>query len=124
MTEQQPVPKKNVGLRRIMLAGIYSWQGLVATFRHEAAFRQEVALSVVLAPLALWVGENALERGLLIGSLLIVLIIEILNSAVESIVDRMSPEHNELAGRAKDQGSAAVLIALLLVVVVWAAVIL
>lgn len=115
--------KKNTGLRRILLAAKYSWQGLVSTFRHEAAFRQELVLLIVLSPVALWLGDNALETGLLIGVLLIVLIVELLNSAVESIVDRMGPEHHELAGRAKDQGSAAVMVALILVVIVWGTVV-
>jgi len=115
--------KKNTGLRRIQLAAGYSWQGLIATFRHEAAFRQELGLLVALAPIALWLGDNALEKGLMIAVLLIVLIAELVNSAVESIIDLVSPEHHELAGRAKDQGSAAVLLALLLAVIVWVSVI-
>jgi len=115
--------KKNTGLRRILLAAGYSWQGLVATFRHEAAFRQELGLLVVLSPVALWLGDNALESALMIATLLIVLIVEIVNSAVESIIDLVSPEHHELAGRAKDQGSAAVLLALILAGIVWIAVI-
>ncbi len=115
--------KKNTGLRRILLAGGYSWQGLVATFRHEAAFRQELGLLLVLSPVALWLGDNALESALMIATLLIVLIVEIVNSAVESIIDLVSPEYHELAGRAKDQGSAAVLLALILAGIVWIAVI-
>jgi diacylglycerol kinase (ATP) len=114
--------KKNTGLRRIQLAAGYSWLGLVASFRHEAAFRQELALLVVLSPVALWLGDNALEKGLMIAVLLLVLVAELVNSALESIVDLVSPEHHELAGRAKDQGSAAVLIALLLAVIIWVAV--
>ncbi len=115
--------KKNTGLRRIQLAAGYSWQGLIATFRHEAAFRQELGLLVVLLPVALWLGDNATEKALMIAALLIVLMAELVNSALESIVDLVSPEPHELAGRAKDQGSAAVLLALCLAVIVWIAVI-
>jgi diacylglycerol kinase (ATP) len=115
--------KKNTGLRRIQLASVYSWQGLMATFRHEAAFRQELLLLIVLSPIALWLGDNTLEKGLLIASLLFVLIVEILNSAIESIIDLVSPEQHELAGRAKDQGSAAVLLALLLATIIWVTII-
>ena len=93
--------------------------GFKAALKHEAAFRQEVALFVILAPLGFWLGRNGIERSLLIGSLVLVLIVELLNSAVEAVVDRIGSEKHELSGRAKDMGSAAVLLALLLVVVVW-----
>ncbi|MGF1546878.1 MAG: diacylglycerol kinase [Thiotrichales bacterium] len=112
-------PKKNTGLRRIVLAGGYSSQGLASAFRGEAAFRQEVWAFLVLAPLGLWLGDSGVERALLVGSLLLVLIAEMINTAVESVVDRVGLEKHVLAGQAKDQGSAAVLLALILAVVVW-----
>lgn len=112
----------NTGLRRIVLAAGYSKQGLMATFKHEAAFRQELLLLLVLAPIALWAGDSLLEKALLIAVLLLVLIVEIINSAIESVVDRLGGDHHELSGRAKDQGSAAVLLALLLAALVWAAI--
>ena len=106
-------------LNRVVRAAGYSLAGFKAALKHEAAFRQEVALFVILAPLGFWLGRNGIERSLLIGSLVLVLIVELLNSAVEAVVDRIGSEKHELSGRAKDMGSAAVLLALLLVVVVW-----
>lgn len=116
--------KGKTGLARIINAAGYSWAGLKAAFRHEDAFRQEVLLLVVLVPLALILGDSGLERALLIASLLGVLIVELLNSAVEAAVDRISLEHHELIKRAKDMGSAAVMIALVNVGVVWGLVLL
>ncbi len=110
----------NTGIKRIIRAGGYSWSGLCAAFRHEAAFRQELALCLLLIPLGLWLGETGVERALLVGSLLLVLMVELLNSAVEAVVDRIGAETHELSGRAKDLGSAAVFVALLNVVVIWA----
>jgi len=107
------------GIDRIIKATIYSWQGLKAALRNEAAFRQELVAFAVLAPLGYWLGDTGPGRAMLIGSLLLVLITELLNSAVEAVVDRTGSEHHELSGRAKDLGSAAVLIALINVVVVW-----
>lgn len=118
--DESVVPKKNTGLRRIVLAGGYSMKGLSAAYRNEAAFRQEVLGFVILAPLGLWLGTNGVERALLVGSLLLVLIVELLNTAVESVVDRVGLEKHVLAGQAKDQGSAAVLLSLVLAIVVWA----
>ena len=112
------------GFQRIINATRYSVLGLRSAFANEAAFRQELLLCLVLIPLALWFSDNAVEHALLIGSLFIVLITELLNSALENIVDRIGSEHHELAGRAKDQGSAAVMIAILLVVAVWGLVLL
>ncbi len=109
----------NTGLKRVIKAAGYSWAGLKAAFKHEAAFRQELALCLVLIPTGLWLGESGIERALLIGSLLLVLIIELLNSAIEAVVDRFGGEQHELSGRAKDIASAAVFIALLNTVVVW-----
>ena len=112
----------NTGLRRIMRATVYSAQGLAHAIRHEAAFRQELVLVIVLSPVAFWLGQSIVERALLIGTLLMVLIVELLNSAIEAAVDRHGEEHHELSGRAKDMGSAAVFISLLVVVLVWGAI--
>ena len=112
----------NKGLTRIIKAGQYSWQGIRAAYRHEEAFRQESWLAIVLIPLAFFVAQSGIELALLIGSVLLVLLVEIVNSAIEAVVDRIGLEHHELCGRAKDMGSAAVLFALLNVVVVWGAV--
>lgn len=107
------------GISRIIDAAGYSWLGLQAAFKHEAAFRQELLLMMILLPAAIWLGESALESALMIAVLFMVLIAEILNSAVEAVVDRFGPEHHELAGRAKDMGSAAVFLALANVAFVW-----
>ena len=94
-------------------------QGLRAAWRHEASFRLEAGLVAVLLPLGLWLGDGALEKLALITAPLLVLSAELLNSAIEAVVDKVSPEFNELAGRAKDMGSAAVFVLLVLVVVSW-----
>jgi diacylglycerol kinase (ATP) len=109
----------NTGLMRLLRAAGYSWQGLAAALRNEAAFRQEVVLSLVLIPLALWLGGNGTERALLVMVWVLVLVIELINSAIEAVVDRFGDERHELAGRAKDIGSAAVLIALINAGLVW-----
>ncbi len=109
----------NVGIRRIVNATRYSMLGLRAAWKNEAAFRQELTLCLMLVPLAFWLGRSALEQGLLISTLFIVLISELLNSAIEAITDRVGFEIHELAGRAKDMGSAAVFVSLVLVVIVW-----
>lgn len=109
---------------RIINAARYSLLGLRAAFVHEAAFRQELALCVILVPLGYWLGHSGVERALLIGSVLLVLIVELLNSAVEAVVDRIGAERHDLSGRAKDIGSAAVFVALLNVAVVWGLVLL
>lgn len=116
--------KGKTGLSRIWNAFHYSLDGLRAAYRHEDAFRQEVLLTLVALPLALWLGDSALERALMIGSVLLVLIVELLNSAIEATVDRVSLERHQLAKRAKDIGSAAVLIALINAAVVWGLVLL
>jgi diacylglycerol kinase (ATP) len=121
--EESPY-KGKTGLTRILNATGYSWAGLRAAFRHEDAFRQEVFLLVLLVPLALYLGETGVERALMLGSLLLVLIVELLNSAVEAAVDRVSLERHPLIKRAKDMGSAAVMISLINVAVVWLALIL
>ena len=111
--------KGKTGLRRVWNAFHYSLDGLGAAWRHEDAFRQEAVLAVVMVPLALWLGKGVIERVLMIGSVLLVLIVELMNSAVEATVDRISLERHPLAKRAKDIGSAAVMIALINVAVVW-----
>lgn len=113
---------KSQGFERLCLAFGYSIKGLKATFRTEAAFRQELLLAVILIPLAFYVGDNSLQRGLLVASVILLLIVELLNTAIENAVDRFGGEQHELSGAAKDAGSAAVLLALLLVAVVWLAV--
>lgn len=107
------------GLARLLAAAGYSWQGLKAAYRHEAAFRQELLLVLVGVPLAFVVGDDKLERLLLVGVLLLLLVVELLNSAIEAVVDLASPEYHSLAGRAKDLGSAAVLLTSLLVAATW-----
>jgi diacylglycerol kinase (ATP) len=104
---------------RIVRAFSYSANGLRAAYKKESAFRQELILAVILLPLAVWLGKTGVERALLTGSVLLVLIVELLNSAVEATVDRGGKDWNKLAGRAKDMGSAAVLIALLQLVATW-----
>ena len=110
---------KPTGLIRLIRAAGYSWAGLCAAWRHEAAFRQEILLLLLLGPVGLWLGGSGVEKALLFGSLLLVVIVELLNSAVEAVVDRTGAEHHELSGRAKDLGSAAVLVSLLLAGTVW-----
>ena len=109
----------NKGFVRIMRATQYSWQGLRAAYRHEEAFRQEIWLCLILVPLGLYLGEGGLEKALLVGSVLLIPVVEILNSAIEAVVDRFGDEMHELSGRAKDMGSAAVALVIGLVVVVW-----
>jgi len=116
--------KASGGISRILRAFGYSFQGLRATFRHEAAFRQELMLAAPLLPLGLWLGEGGVERALLVGSWILVLIVELLNSAMEATVDRFGPEHHELSGRAKDIGSAAVMLSIGLAMLVWALILL
>ncbi len=119
----QPSPYKSTGgLLRIARAFVYSLQGLGAAWRHEAAFRQETALAVILIPLGLWLGNDALERLLLAGALVLVLVMKLINSAIEALADAISTDHHPLLGRAKDIGSAAVLLMMLLTGTTWIAV--
>ena len=104
---------------RVWNAFVWSLQGLRACWQLESSFRLEVYLFVVLAPLGLWLGADGVERAILVGSLLGVLVVEVLNSAVEAVVDRWGAEHHELAGRAKDMGSAAVFLADMNVLLCW-----
>lgn len=108
-----------VGLERMAYALVYTWRGFSAAWRNEEAFRQEALACVVLVPTAFWVGETSVERALMIGSLLLVLVMELVNSAIEAVVDRIGPEHHELSGRAKDIASATVFVTLVNVAVVW-----
>lgn len=107
------------GPARMLKAAVWSWQGLCAAWRNESSFRLEVCLLAVLAPLALWLGDNGIERALLLGSLLLVLTVELLNSAIEAVIERYGNAHHELAGRAKDMGSAAVLVMMINVLLCW-----
>ena len=118
-----PVPTRT-GLARIGWAFVYSMQGLLAALRHEAAFRQELAGAAVLIPVAFWLPATALQTALLVACVLLVLMVELLNSAVEAAIDRQSAEVDALAGRAKDLSSAAVFVSLLNCVVVWVLVLL
>ena len=113
--------KAHKGWRRVVRATGHSWAGLQAAWRHESAFRQESVLFALLLPLGLWLGQTWLERAVLIGVAALVLIVELLNSAVESAIDRISLDQHELSKRAKDLGSAAVMVSLLLCGGVWAA---
>jgi diacylglycerol kinase (ATP) len=111
--------KARSGVQRIVHATGYSLAGLSAAWRHESAFRQECALAIVLLPAAWWVGRNWIEVALLAGSVMGVLIVELLNSAVEAVVDRVSPDMHPLSKRAKDIGSAAVMLSLLTCAALW-----
>ncbi|MDK1025507.1 MAG: diacylglycerol kinase [Gammaproteobacteria bacterium] len=115
--------QSNTGLTHLLNAARFSWQGLNAALQHEAAFRQELALVIILLPGAFVIGSDLLETALLILVLLIVLITELLNSGLEAIIDKTTPEQNELAGRAKDLGSAAVFVALMAVLTTWSLII-
>jgi diacylglycerol kinase (ATP) len=107
------------GIRRLINATGYSVEGFKAAFKNEAAFRQELALTAVMIPAGFWIGTTAVERGLLVASCLMVLITELLNSAVEAVVDRVGLEHHLLSKQAKDMGSAAVLLSLVMTMTVW-----
>jgi diacylglycerol kinase (ATP) len=111
--------KPKAGWQRWLNAIKYSHAGFQSAWKNEAAFREEIMLAIVLIPLALWLGKTHIERALLIGSILLVLIVELLNSAIEAIVDLTSPEFHILAGRAKDMGSAAVSVSLMLATIIW-----
>jgi diacylglycerol kinase (ATP) len=117
--EQVSPHKGKTGLRRILNAMFYSVDGFRAAYRHEDAFRQEVMLAVVLIPLALFLPASGVGKAMMIASVLLVLLVELLNSAVEATVDRISLENHQLAKRAKDVGSAAVFVSLVNVLAVW-----
>ncbi|MDW8844327.1 diacylglycerol kinase [Erwinia sp. P7711] len=107
------------GLTRIIKAAGYSWKGIRAAWQNEAAFRQEAVAAVIATLVACWLDVDAITRVLLIGSVVLVIIVEILNSALEAVVDRIGSEFHPLSGRAKDMGSAAVLLTILLAIFVW-----
>jgi diacylglycerol kinase (ATP) len=113
----------DTGLVRIVKATGYTWAGLRAAWRQEAAFRQEVMLLALMVPAAAWVGRTLLEKALLIGVGLLVLVVELLNSAIEAAIDRIGHDAHDLSGIAKDMGSAAVFVSLCIVVLTWLAVI-
>lgn len=122
MTHQNNIDesfKGKQGLERLIAAWVNSWRGFHSAWQHEAAFRQECYLLCLLAPAAFWLGENAVQVAILLMSCLIVLIVELLNSAIEAAIDRIGPERHELSGRAKDIASAAVFLSLAQVVLVW-----
>jgi diacylglycerol kinase (ATP) len=110
---------KPTGFTRLFKAARVSWMGLSGAFREEAAFRQELALALAVIPLGLWLGRNGIERALLVAPMFLVLIVELVNSAIEATIDRIGRERHQLSGLAKDIGSAAVFMSLLLLVVVW-----
>ena len=114
--------KGKKGFVRLWNALGYSRDGIAAARKNEAAFREEILLAAVTIPLALYLGRSGVDRALLIGSIILILIVEILNSGLEAVVDKASPEKHELAKRAKDMGSAAVLLSLINATVVWACV--
>ncbi|HEY9034852.1 MAG TPA: diacylglycerol kinase [Pseudomonadales bacterium] len=107
------------GIQRIIWATHYSWLGIVAAWRNEAAFRQELLLMALLLPAAIWLGQTPLERLLLIAPCFLVVIVELLNSAIEAVVDRIGSDLHTLSGQAKDMGSAAVFFSLCLVMISW-----
>ena len=107
------------GLKRVAWATYYSYRGIKAAWKYESAFRQEFVLLLLMLPLALWLGQTMEQRILLIGSCVLVVIVELLNSAIEAVVDRIGPEHHKLSGQAKDMGSAAVFFSLCLVMLSW-----
>jgi len=107
------------GATRVVRALRASLRGLAGAFRHEAAFREELGFAAIVIPLGLWLGHNGIERALLIGPMLLILVVELLNSAIEATVDRIGFERHALAGLAKDIGSAAVLMSFVLLATVW-----
>lgn len=112
--------KGQTGIARVVKAFFHSLDGFADAWHHESAFRQEIVLAAVMIPVACWVPATAVERALLIGSVLLVLIVELLNSSLETAIDRISYDDHDLSRRAKDFGSAAVLVTLVLAAVVWA----
>lgn len=122
--ELTAVPAKKKGFARLRAATVYSVEGLRACFASEEAFRLEIMLAVVLTPLAFWLGDSPAERGLLLVAIVLVLLVELLNSAIEAVVDRIGLEYHALSKKGKDIGSAAVFISLVAFVVLWVAVLL
>ncbi len=122
MTKQQRNKPTSDNLRHVLQANAFSMRGLSAAWRNEFAFRLELGLAVICFPAALWLGQSGLERGVLIMCTMLVLVVELLNSAMESTVDRIGTEHHALSGQAKDMGSAAVFMSLMNFIVVWSCV--
>lgn len=112
-------PENKVSIARVIRAAGYSMKGLKSAYIYEAAFRQEVFLAIPLIPLGFYLGEGAIEKILLVGAVLLVMVVELLNSAVEAVVDRIGSEYHELSGRAKDIGSAAVFMSMMLFILTW-----
>lgn len=110
---------KLAGLNRLVLAFVNSWKGFKGALAAEAAFRQEVALAVILIPLGAWLGKTGIEKALLISSMLLVLIVELLNTGIETVVDRIGLERHVLSGLAKDVGSTAVLLSFVILLTIW-----
>ncbi len=119
MTQENLGKPGNTGIKRVIKATGYSIQGLKAAFRHEAAIRQECALLVIAIALLLWLDVSLVEKILMLGVVVLVLITELVNSAIEAVVDRIGVEHHELSGRAKDIGSGAVMVALIFAGFTW-----
>ena len=113
------IKPRNTGLRRVWKASVYSIQGLKAAWKHESAFRQELMIGLLLLPISFWIANTWVEVAVLMGVCFLVLIVELLNSAVEAVVDRVGHEHHDLAGQAKDMGSAAVMLSLIMAVGTW-----
>jgi diacylglycerol kinase (ATP) len=110
---------ENLGVKRIMLAARYSWQGFRVAYRKEEAFRQETWLALFAIPLGLYLGQTGIERGMLVGSIILILIVELLNTGIENVVDRVGMDPHKLSGRAKDMGSAAVFLSIVLAALIW-----
>lgn len=111
--------EKNRGIKRLLFALVYSWQGLISALKHEEAFRQEFFAFVLLTAFSFYLDVTAVERLLMISSLVLVMIVEILNSAIETVVDRVSTDKHKLSGRAKDYGSFAVSMTILIATATW-----
>jgi len=116
--------QKNTGLKRILYAAYYSYNGLKHGVLHESAFRQEVIAAIVLIPVACWFDVTKIERLLMICAIFLIMIVELLNTAIEAVVDRVGTEHHALSGLAKDMGSAAVFVSLIMFVLIWGVVLL
>ncbi|MGD8416003.1 MAG: diacylglycerol kinase [Pseudomonadales bacterium] len=113
------IKPRNTGVTRVWKATVYSLQGLSAAWKNESAFRQECVIAVILLPVSFWIADSWVQVAVLMGVCFLVLIVELLNSAIEAVVDRVGHEHHDLAGQAKDMGSAAVMLSLILAVGTW-----
>ena len=119
MTDTNNGKPGNSGLKRIAKAAGYSWQGLRAAFKHEAAIRQELGLLVLAIALLCWLDVSVIERIIMLGVVVLIFVVELINSAIEAVVDRIGVERHELSGRAKDIGSAAVFVCLVFAGFTW-----